>query len=403
MRNLWASNLLENFLIMAVAAILGIRLGLHLTGYPQLGGGGLHIAHMLWGGLGMLVAIILMLEFSNRTAREWAAIVGGIGFGTFIDELGKFITSDNNYFYQPSIAVIYVIFISLFLSIRWINHSSLLSQSESMANATEIIQEGIHAGGLDDEERLAALELLKSSNTQLAGDLRCVLEKFTTLPMHRPGVLARTRYALAIFYSGLASRGWFRWLVIGIFLADAVAGLAFIMLDMEWSWPTAAAILGGCLALWALFQFTNPRMPRGRISRCVFSVALAAVIGIAMLVNLRSSLGSFDDWVELITTMATTVLIIIGALVMHRSRLKAYLWFRGATLISILVTDVFAFYQYQFVALGDLALDMLLFLALRYMIDREKGALQANSTQIPQAARIALPRCRWSEPGSNRG
>ena len=373
MRNLWASNLLENFLIMAVAAILGIRLGLHLTGYPQLGGGGLHIAHMLWGGLGMLVAIILMLEFSNRTAREWAAIIGGIGFGTFIDELGKFITSDNNYFYQPSIAVIYVIFISLFLSLRWINHSSLLSQSESMANATEIIQEGIHAGGLDDGERLAALELLKSSNTGLAGDLRCILEKFTTLPMHRPGVLARTRYTLAIFYSGLVSRGWFRWLVISIFLADAVAGLAFIMLDMEWSWPAAAAILGGCLALWALFQFTNPRMPRGRISRCIFSVALAAVIGIAMLVNLRSSLGSFDDWVELITTMATTVLTIIGALVIHRSRLKAYLWFRGATLISILVTDVFAFYQYQFIALGDLALDMILFLALRYMIDREKA------------------------------
>jgi hypothetical protein len=71
--------------------------------------------------------------------------------------------------------------------------------------------------------------------------------------------------------------------------------------------------------------------------------------------------------------MATTVLIIIGALVIHRSRLKAYLWFRGATLISILVTDVFAFYQYQFIALGDLALDMLLLLALRYMIDREKA------------------------------
>jgi len=373
MRNLWASNLLENFLIMAVAAVLAIRLGLHLTGYPQLGGGGLHIAHMLWGGLGMLVAIILMLEFSNRTTREWAAIIGGIGFGTFIDELGKFITSDNNYFYQPSIAVIYVIFISLFLSIRWINHSSLLSQSESMANATEIIQEGIHAGGLDDEERLAAIELLKSSNTGLAGDLRCILEKFTVLPMHRPGVLARMRHALAIFYAGLVSRGWFRWLVTGIFLADALAGLALIVLDMEWSWLTAAAILCGCLALWALFQFTNPRMPCGRIFRCIFGVGLAAVIGIAMLVNLRSSLGSFNDWVELITTMATTVLIIIGALVMHRSRLKAYLWFRGATLISILVTDVFAFYQYQFVALGYLALDMLLFLALRYMIDREKA------------------------------
>ncbi|MCW5980017.1 MAG: hypothetical protein KIT09_18185 [Bryobacteraceae bacterium] len=30
----------------AVAAILSIRLFLELTGYPKLGGGGLHIAHM---------------------------------------------------------------------------------------------------------------------------------------------------------------------------------------------------------------------------------------------------------------------------------------------------------------------------------------------------------------------
>ncbi len=38
---------------------------------PELGGHGLHIAHLLWGGF-------------------------------FIDELGKFITQDNDYFFKPA-------------------------------------------------------------------------------------------------------------------------------------------------------------------------------------------------------------------------------------------------------------------------------------------------------------
>ena len=67
-RNIEAGNLLETFMISAVAAILGIRFFLHVTGYPQIGGGGLHIAHMLWGGLLMLVAIVISLAF----LRAWS-------------------------------------------------------------------------------------------------------------------------------------------------------------------------------------------------------------------------------------------------------------------------------------------------------------------------------------------
>jgi len=43
-------DLLENFFISAIVAVLGIRLFLHLTNYFQLGGNNLHISHMLWGG-----------------------------------------------------------------------------------------------------------------------------------------------------------------------------------------------------------------------------------------------------------------------------------------------------------------------------------------------------------------
>ena len=52
------ADLLDTFLVSAVATLLIIRIFLEATGYPQLGGNGLHIAHVLWGGLGMLVAMI---------------------------------------------------------------------------------------------------------------------------------------------------------------------------------------------------------------------------------------------------------------------------------------------------------------------------------------------------------
>ena len=54
------ADLLDTFLVSAVATVVIIRIFLEATGYPQLGGGGLHIAHVLWGGLGMLVAIALL-------------------------------------------------------------------------------------------------------------------------------------------------------------------------------------------------------------------------------------------------------------------------------------------------------------------------------------------------------
>ena len=56
-RNLDAWPYLEIFLVSAVVAVLGIRMFLELSGYPRLGHGRLHIAHMLWGGFLMFFSI----------------------------------------------------------------------------------------------------------------------------------------------------------------------------------------------------------------------------------------------------------------------------------------------------------------------------------------------------------
>lgn len=147
-----AGSLLEMMLVFGVATILVIRAFLALTGYPQLGGGGLHIAHMLWGGLGMLIAIFLLLNFWSPVMRQAAAAMGGIGFGFFIDELGKFVTSDNNYFFQPTIALIYVIFVLLFLAVRAIG-SAPLTAGEITANHNIVAA----MSGSDETTRLARI------------------------------------------------------------------------------------------------------------------------------------------------------------------------------------------------------------------------------------------------------
>jgi hypothetical protein len=88
------TRLLDTMLVCAVATILIVRTQLWLTNYPQLGGRGLHIAHLLWGGLLMLVALVILLGFVSPSARQVAAVVGGVGLGLFTDELGKFVTAD---------------------------------------------------------------------------------------------------------------------------------------------------------------------------------------------------------------------------------------------------------------------------------------------------------------------
>lgn len=98
-------------LVSFASTVILTRLFLQLAGYPQLGNSQLHIAHVLWGGLLLFIASLLPLILANRWAYNTAAVLSGVGVGLFIDEVGKFITQNNDYFYPPAAPIIYAFFL----------------------------------------------------------------------------------------------------------------------------------------------------------------------------------------------------------------------------------------------------------------------------------------------------
>lgn len=142
LRDTMSSAQVEALLIVAVATILITRLYLHLTGYPQVGGAVLHVAHVLWGGLLMVAALIVSLTYLGRSPHGATVLLGGIGFGLFLDEVGKFVTKSNDYFFQPAVAIMYVVVVLLLVVNRALHSWRGLSAEEYLANAAVTTTDG---------------------------------------------------------------------------------------------------------------------------------------------------------------------------------------------------------------------------------------------------------------------
>lgn len=92
-------------------SVAGTRLLLEITGYPQLARGELHIAHVLWGGLLLFASSLVMMILANSWAFILGSALAGMGVGLFIDEVGKFITRTNDYFYPAAAPIVYAFFL----------------------------------------------------------------------------------------------------------------------------------------------------------------------------------------------------------------------------------------------------------------------------------------------------
>ena len=340
-RNSDAPELIELFLVAGIASVLVIRGALAATGYPQLGGDGLHIAHMLWGGLFMTLSMLLLFAALGRVAQRLAAILGGIGFGTFIDELGKFITSDNNYFYEPTIGLIYIIFIAIFLVLEAFRRQAP-GPTEALANAFNQLE--LAAGRpLDAETKRTTLDLLAKSDTSdpIVQGLTTFVRSIEPQPVPNMSFYFRARDFAVGLYSRVVLSRWFRPILIGFFLLLALIQIAIVLL-----------------------------------------VALAEILAS----DVDTLQLGYTGIATLCSVAVSGVLTLIGIFQLRRSRLAAYRWFVRSILVSIFVTQVFTFLESELSALWGFAFDILLYTALKIMIEREQLMVTGVEGSSAQAA-----------------
>jgi hypothetical protein len=309
-------ELLERFLVSAATTLVGIRIYLALTGYPQIGGHGLHIAHLLWGGLLMLVSLVLLLGFVGRDLRLVVAIVAGAGWGAFFDELGKFITSDVNYFYRPAMSLIYASFVALFVAFRFITGKAASTPRSALVQCLELVQTGA-LRGLRPTERERATALLAGADADdpLVPALRTALARTAVLPEPRHPVANHVREWLVREDDRV---WWSRWFVpLVVVVAVAIGGLAVADVVSE---------------------ITND--PNYRLG----SPAISWSDGLK---SAAAGVGGF--------------LVLLGALVLARDRLRGWKLMRAGLLVFLLLVQPLSFYTEQVIALVGLAVYLLLY------------------------------------------
>ncbi|WP_018801678.1 hypothetical protein [Salinispora arenicola] len=299
------------FVLSGVAAVLLTRAYLQATGFPQFDAGGLRIAHVLWGGLLLTVGFGVVLVFLGSRARFVGAILGGIGFGLFIDQVGKFVTAQADYFYAPAAGIIYAAFALLLVITQALRERTRLSRTERTANALDTVIGGLDKG-LSDRRRSAVLRLVRDCGPDVT---EAVARLLATVPRREPSLAPlrrpwarRARQAM----TWVVSSRWMVGLVVVVYL------------------------LGEPLVV-------------------VARVGVETVVG---------DLPNQQEWGAVLgvasSALATAVLSIRGALLLPRDEVGAFRLFRLAILVDLLFGQVFSFTVHQFGALVGLAIDLFL-------------------------------------------
>ncbi|GAP14812.1 hypothetical protein LARV_02588 [Longilinea arvoryzae] len=276
-------------LVSFASTVIITRLFLELTGYPQLGNSELHIAHVLWGGLLLFIAALLPLIFLNQWVFTLTAIFGGVGVGLFIDEVGKFITQTNNYFYPPAAPIIYGFFLLTVLVYFQIRRNPRTTSPRvrmyyALHTMAEVLDNDLDA----NEERTLTTDLTwvaqQVQDPQLAQMARAILEYIqsdqTVVVDRQPTVFERVKYTVLKFLDGLFTKRITRIVLVvmlGIMSLAAIVEVVYLLvfrfgLNIHIPIP--------------LFLTLGEYSAQFHIRWFLYRVALQAAIGILSLIGL---------------------------------------------------------------------------------------------------------------------
>lgn len=322
--------------------MLAIRFILRITGYPSVGGARFHIAHMLYGGLLMAMALLLCLSFLGNRTRLWGALIGGVGFGFFIDEIGKFITRDNNYFFQPSIALIYITFVLIYLAFRDLRLRRVISREEYLVNALNDFEEAI-INDLQPEERDRARRYLAAiaEKNELTAGLSALIEGAPVLPRSE-GLSHQIRRQVMMGYEAVVAR---------------------------------ANHFGGLITLFVLQLVINAGTVSLLVLRDVANDTAGSRQGFNQL--------PVSDWLLIVATIIPTIFVILAIVSLPRSRMTALRFFHRGVLLSILFTEVFMFYRHQGTALAVLAFNLFSWACVNVVLTASLRSSDATSLVRP--------------------
>lgn len=346
LRNVRARDQLDVFLISAVSSLLLVRFYLHVASYPQLGGGDFHIAHMLYGGILMMIALANAFAFLGARALRISAVLGGIGFGVFIDELGKFITKDNDYFFHPTIGIIYAIFICLYLAFNFLSREQKLSSREYQLNALSQLEEAI-IRDMDTYEKHRVARLLQKANqnSQFTKVLWHFLNEVETVPPGRPHhvklFLRKLERSYRRFWHSRNS--------------NMVVQLLFVLQAVIFLLAVIATI------------YNNFDQVRDLLTTRHEVYSSQLLIG------------------QLVASGLAASFAIVGAVLLPQSRVAAFEQFRRATLINLYLTEFFIFSRIQFQALPGFLFNLLLLGVIGYALYQEKH----DNFEEPEKGKVA--------------
>jgi hypothetical protein len=333
---------------MAVAfavTVIATRTYLELTGFPQLGGGKLHLAHAIWGGLLLMVGAVLPLVYAPSRVLTLSAALAGVGGGLFIDEVGKFLTSDNDYFFAPAAPIIYLVGLVLMLLVVRARGSG---QHSTTADWYEVLDRlGETVEGRTDSEDLADLQQRLSRVAGAPGHPEVSALAATMLtsvsgwsvPEHSPGWPGRTarwldradrRVVPAVTYGFL---GFLATIVLGIngLLFGAFATWLFFDSQAEsilfdpvtsgglYSEPVARTVLavamvGSAYVLFAAVASALSRL-RGRSDRAAVW-GVRSCVAVLVVVDLAAS---YVD-INLLVLLMLLQLLCLGVFLRYRVR-----------------------------------------------------------------------------------